>query len=434
MTDRGLVVGYDTRFASEHFGAAVAEVAAGNGVRAYLCEKAAPTPVICFEVLERKAAGGVVITASHNPAIWNGFKYKSESGGAASPEVVADIEERIPSIIEKGGVKRISQGEGISQGLIEKVDPFPAYFRHLGSLVDLEGLRQAGLRIAVDSMYGAGAGCFHSLLGEGRTEILEINGERNPFFPGIQPEPIAQHLGKLCTLVRERGAAVGLATDGDADRLGVVDEGGRFLTQLQVFALLALYFLEVRGERGPIIKTITTTSMAYRLGESFGVPVYETPVGFKFVGPKMMAEHALLGGEESGGYGFRGHVPERDGILAGLYFLDLMVRLNKSPSQLLSYLYSKTGPHYYDRIDLHFAEGEREAILKRLSQSQPAEIDGSVVVSRDTLDGFRYHLEDGSWLLIRFSGTEPLLRIYTETSSQERVARILAEGRKLVGV
>jgi phosphomannomutase len=234
--------------------------------------------------------------------------------------------------------------------------------------------------------------------------------------------------------MKRRKADVGLATDGDADRMGVVDEKGNYVTQLQVFALLCLYLLEVRGERGAIVKTITTTSMLYRLGEMFKVPVYETTVGFKQVAPIMLAKNALIGGEESGGYGFRGHVAERDGILASLYFLDLMVKTGKTPSQLVEYLYSKVGPHYYDRIDVKFPAEKRQVIVELLRSDAPRSIEGIKVVKVDMADGFRFTLADNTWLLIRFSGTEPILRIYAESNSPERVARLLEFGRKLTGV
>jgi phosphomannomutase len=282
-------------------------------------------------------------------------------------------------------------------------------------------------------MYGAGSGYLAKLLAGGNNKITEIHRERNPLFPGIHPEPIPPHLDKLAMAVGEQNASVGLATDGDADRMGIIDEKGNFITQLQVFALLCLYLLEVRDERGPIIKTLTTTSMAYRLGELYNVPVYETAVGFKYVAPLMMEKDAIIGGEESGGYGFRGHVTERDGILACLYFLDLMVRTGKTPSQLIDYLYSKVGPHYYKRIDIKFAASERESVIGRV-QKPVRTIDGVKVVKLDTTDGFRFILADNTWLLIRFSGTEPLLRVYTETDSPERVERMLKIGREMAGV
>ncbi|HJX13341.1 MAG TPA: phosphoglucomutase/phosphomannomutase family protein, partial [Dehalococcoidales bacterium] len=272
------------------------------------------------------------------------------------------------------------------------------------------------------------------LLAAGATTFTEIHRERNPLFPGLRPEPIPPNLDGLAAAVKEKKADAGLATDGDADRMGCVDEHGNFVTQLQVFALLCLYLLEVRGERGPLVKTLTTTSMTYRLGELFHVPVFETAVGFKYVAPLMMKEDALIGGEESGGYGFRGHVAERDGILANLYFLDLMVKTGKNPSQLIDYLYSKVGPHYYHRVDIRFPAEQRQAIISRVKDNPPGTIDGVKVAKLDATDGFRFILADNTWLLIRFSGTEPLLRIYTETDSPERVERLLKLGREMAGV
>ena len=434
LASRGLIIGYDTRFASEHFAAAAAEVAAGNGIRAYLCSKATPTPVISYGVVDKKAAGAIIITASHNPAQWNGFKVKTSEGASAPPEAVVDIEARLPGIIAQTRVRRLPLNEGLSKGLIEQLDLTPAYFQHLAQLIDLESIRKAGLKIVVDSMFGAGASYFKNLLDGRKTEVIEINGERNPIFPGIRPEPIAPHLSKLSHLVIERRANVGLATDGDADRLGIVDEKGEILTSLQIFSLLAIYLLEVRGERGAIVKTLNTSSMMDRLGELYNVPVYETSVGFKYVAPKMIAEDALIGGEESSGFGFRGHVPERDGILAGIYFLDLMIKLNKTPSELIEYIYSKVGPHHYQRLDLEFPQSEREKIWERLTSTMPARLADTEVIKKNIVDGFKFSLADGSWLLFRFSGTEPLLRIYAEAPSQTRAGALIAEGRKIIEV
>jgi phosphomannomutase len=331
-------------------------------------------------------------------------------------------------------VERMPLADAKKRGLIADTDLDAVYFEQIARLVDLNKLKQAGLRLVIDPMYGAGAGYIAKTLEGGNNKIIEINGVRNPLFPGLRPEPIVPNLDKLSAAVRENKAAAGLATDGDADRMGIIDERGNFINQLQVFALLCLYLLEVRGERGAIVKTLTTTSMAYRLGEIFNVPVYETAVGFKYVAPLMMKENALFGGEESGGYGFRGHVAERDGILANLYFLDLMVRTGKSPSQLIDYLYAKVGPHHYKRVDIRFPEKERQTIINRVSQKPPEKIDGVKVTKVDTTDGYRFILADDTWLLIRFSGTEPLLRVYTETDSPERADRILKLGREIAGV
>ena len=435
LAKRGLVIGYDTRFASEDFARAAAEVICGNGIKVYLCTQATPTPVISYGVLAKKAGGAVVITASHNPAQWNGFKYKSEDGASAPTEVITEIENNIATIIKSGKLKQLSLTEADKQGLIEYIDLAPPYQKQIKKFINLDELGKGNLKIVVDSMYGAGAGYFKMLLADSSHQIIEINDNRNPSFPDMkQPEPIAVNLNRLSARIKEEGADIGIATDGDADRLGIIDEKGNFLTQLQVFALLALYLLEVRRQRGAIVKTITATSMLDRLGEIFNVPVYETAVGFKYVAPIMLKENALIGGEESGGYGFRGHVPERDAILAGLYFLDLILKTGKTPSQLLNYLYGKVGPHQYNRMDIEFSEEQRDTINSCIISSSPEALDGVKVVKKDIFDGSRLTLADTSWLLIRFSGTEPLLRIYAESDSPSRVSRLLEWGRELAGV
>ena len=433
LASRGLIIGYDNRFASEDFAAAAAEVVAGNGVTAYLCSKATPTPVVCFGVDKWKAGGAIIITASHNPAKWNGFKFRDENGASAPTEVLAELERRVSDAYNTGEVKGLPLAKALEQGLVEYLDLTPSYLERIAEFIDLDELRKAKLKVVTDPMYGAGAGYFKKLLDGGAIEVVEINGERNPAFPRIQPEPIAANLGKLSATVKELKADVGIASDGDADRIGIIDENGEFLTQLQVFALLCLYLLETRGERGAMVKTITTTSMVDRLGEIYRIPVYEVPVGFKYVAPVMAAENAIIGGEESGGYGFRGHIPERDAVPAGLYFLDLMIKTGKTPSQLLEHLYSKVGPHYYHRTDLTFPESERQKMVDQIKSNFPENIEGVRVAKVETTDGFRFILADTTWLLIRFSGTEPVLRIYAESDSQERVVRLLEFGRALAG-
>jgi len=435
LAERGLVVGYDTRFASEDFAAAVAEVIAANGIHVYLCDRPAPTPVVGYAILHRKAAGSVVITASHNPGQWSGFKFRPQYAGSAPPEVLAQIEAHIPEIVASGNTPRLPLGEAKAQGLVEFFDPRPAYREQIARLADLESLRAAGLRVVVDSMHGAGAGYIREQLSGGKTQVWEIRAERNPVFPGMHnPEPIARNLAPLVQAVRRHKADVGLATDGDADRLGVIDERGRFLNQHQVFALLAYYLLEVRGQRGALVKSLTTTRMIQSLGKLYGVLVFETAVGFKFLGPKMTAEDAIIAGEESGGYAFRGHLPERDGVLSALYFLDLMARRGRRPSELLAELYEKVGPHFYDRIDIHLAPEQAPLLGERLARARPDHIAGLAVTGADTTDGFRFDLEGDGWLLFRFSGTEPLLRIYTEVQDEALVAKVLQAGRELAGI
>jgi len=433
-TRSSIVIGYDTRFGSEEFAVAAAEVLAGNGIRVFLLPKPAPTPVTSYTVTALKADGAIMITASHNPAEYNGFKYKVASGSSAPTEIIAKIEQSANDAAYKGSMNRLDLAEGLRKKLVTYHDPYHAYERHLNRLINIEALKQNKLKIVVDSMFGAGIGYFKSLLDGGQIEVHEINKVRNPLFPGIQPEPISKNLSKLARQVIRNNAAVGFATDGDADRIGIIDENGRFMTTQEVFALLAMYLLDVRKERGPLVKTLTSTDMLFQIGEMYDVPVFEEPVGFKYVAPVMIREKALLGGEESGGYGFRGHIPERDGMLAGLYFLDYMVRTGKSPSQLLANLFKKVGPHYYDRLDIHTTGEIKQQMLAKMSSSPASKIGGRKVVKLDTRDGFRYKLEDGSWLLIRFSGPEPLVRIYAECSSMEEVQKLLQSGQEMVGV
>jgi alpha-D-glucose phosphate-specific phosphoglucomutase len=430
----GLVVGFDMRFGSEYFAATVTEVVAGNGIKVWLCDRAAPTPAVSYSILTHRAAGAAVITASHNPWTDNGYKYKPEYAGSADPRTIAAIEDQVDGIWENGTVERLPLDQGLADGQIEKFDAAPDYLKRLGELVDLERLRASSLNVVVDPMYGAGIGYFPALLGGGLFRLTELNNYRNPYFGGVNPEPIAVNLGKLMAAVPESGADVGVAVDGDADRVGLVDEKGNFINQLLVYGLLIMYLLEKKGWRGAIVKSVTTTSMANRLGERFGVQVIETPVGFKYIGPAMKEHDAMIGGEESGGYAFRGHIPERDGVLAGLYLLEMCLDYDMPVSQIVEHLQDIAGPSYYDRIDTRFPEERREEILARFAGEDPREIAGQSVDHVQTTDGYKYFLADGTWLLVRASGTEPLIRMYTEASSPEMAGRVLQAGKELAGL
>jgi phosphomannomutase len=427
-----VVIGYDKRFQSENFAAACAEVMVANDILVYLTEEALPTPVISYSVVDKAAVGAINITASHNPASDNGFKVRNRYGGAIAPEGLKDIEHRIPESI--GGVKRVQLSEAFSDGRIVSFDPKPAYVKQISRLVDLEIIKSAGLTVLIDPMWGNGAGWFSQLLAGGKTKVIEIHDFRNPIFPEMtRPEPIPPNVdvGLLKTL--EHKADVLIVTDGDADRLGVGDEKGVFIDQLRVYGLLAYYLLEVRGERGPIVKTLSTTDMLKKLGKIYDVPVVETGVGFKYVAPAMLEHDALIGGEESGGYAFHGHVPERDGILAGLYILDMMVKLQCKPSELINLLFEKIGAHFYDRIDTRFT-GDSQAKRERIMNANPETIGGFKVTDINTKDGFKFSLGENGWLLIRFSGTEPIIRVYTETTAQDKVDAILEDGLRIAGL
>ena len=426
----GLVIGYDTRFAAREFAGTVAQVMAGNGIPVYLCREPAPTPVVSHQTVQRGAAGGVVITASHNPAAYSGFKFKSPQGGSASQAVTDTLELCIASAAPP---KTLPLPDGRAAGLVTDIDPNPAYCAAIAGLVNLDAIRRAGLTVLVDAMHGAGAGYIPDLLRGGATRVVELRAEPNPAFPGMaQPEPIARNLDELCHGVPAAGASVGLALDGDADRIGLVDETGRFVSALEVFSLLAHYLL-ARGDRGALIKGVTASVMLNKLAAQYGVAIAELPVGFKNIGPRFLADHALLGGEESGGYAFRGHIPERDGILSGLYLLEYMAARGLTASGMVRRLFDSVGEHHYRRRDVAFDPAQREAIGQRLAGSPLSELAGLPVRGTDDIDGRRW-LFDAGWVAARFSGTEPLLRIYCEADTPANVTRLLDAMQTRLGV
>jgi phosphomannomutase len=428
--EKPVVVGYDTRFLSDEFAAAVARVLAGAGFQVQLADRPAPTPAVSWRIIEAGACGGVVVTSSHNPFRWNGIKVKPHYGGSASPEIVADIERRVPDILANPASIPLAPA---GSDAIRSFDPIEGYLRALGQRVDLGRIRSAGLNVAVDPMYGAGTGLFPRLLEGGSTRVTEIHTERNPLFPGIRaPEPIEPNLGDFLALIAGGGFSAGVANDGDADRVGFADETGTYVDQLRTYALLANYLLGARGLRGAVVKSVTTTDMVRLLAQHYGVPCFETPVGFKHIGPLMMEHDALVGGEESGGYGFRGHLPERDGVLAGLYLLDYVAATGKPPSELLAEVFAITGPHFYERIDFELEPGANATVKARLDAAAPKELAGRPITSEDRTDGWRFFVPEG-WLLLRLSGTEPLLRVYTEVRDEKLVAPLLDAGKALAG-
>ncbi|MDE3111840.1 MAG: phosphoglucomutase/phosphomannomutase family protein [Chloroflexota bacterium] len=440
-SDRGVVIGYDRRFVSEHFAAAAAEVVAANGVNVHLSTAAAPTQSFSWATMRRKAKAGIVITASHNPWTDNGFKVKSETGAAAAPDVLGQLEEIIHPLEEgRGKVERMALDDAKAKGLVEAFDPAPDYLAHVAELFDLDAFRHAGYTVVVDALYGSAGGYFPRLIGGGRTSVVELHGERNPYFGGVNPEPIPPNINEFLARVPAEKADVGLAVDGDADRAGMADEKGRFVTTLTVYALLMWYLLEVRKLRDPVVKTVNMTSMVDRLGEKYGVKVYEVPVGFKYIGPKMAETGAMMGGEESGGFGFAMHLPERDGIVADLFLLDFLLATRKKPSQLIAELMDLAGPSAYLRRDVHFDAAtyatEKLRIMRALGEADPKTLAGMPVERKlllDTKDGAKFFREDGSWLLIRLSGTEPLVRVYAETRHQPDLAPLLDEGERIIG-
>lgn len=433
LAEKGVVIGHDQRFHADNFAAAASEVLAANGIHVWLTERNTPTPTISYAVVDKQAGGGINITASHNPPEDCGFKVRDPFGGAIAPAGLKKIEALIPD--NMAAVKRMKLDDAMTDGKVTKFDAFPAYIDQINRLIDLEPIKNAGFNVLYDAMWGNGAGWFPKLLAGGSTKITEVHNERNPIFPHMsRPEPISPNVDHGLSFVQKIGADVAIINDGDADRVGFGDENGNFIDQLRVYGMLGYYFLEVRGDRGPIVKTISTTKMLNKLAKTYNVPVHETGVGFKYIAPKMMEVDAMIGGEESGGYAFQGHVPERDGILAGLFLLDLMVRTGKKPSELLDTLFGKVGAHFYKRIDSKFDPATKAATLERVGAAMPATVGGLKVVDKITIDGNQFIMEDGGWLLIRFSGTEPIIRVYCETTHEDRVDDILADGMKIAGL
>jgi len=427
------IVGYDCRFASEDFARTVADVFAVNGVRTLMFDRPSPTQVASWTVIDRKATGAAVVTASHNPYLFNGIKFKTETGSSASTDVIAQLEPRINALESVP----VPDRDSVAQ-LVSIYDPRAPYYAQIARMVDLTAIRSAGLRLVHECMYGSGYGYIKDLLDGGRTSVVELHHERNPLFGGVNPEPIPPNIDAAIAYMRGGGHDLCICTDGDADRVGIIDETGRFINQLQVYALLMLYLFDVRHMTGPVVKTVNMTSMADKLGAQFGVEVYEVPVGFKNVAPKMMETNAVLGGEESGGFAIRGHIPERDGILVGLLFADMIVKLGRPLSQILAGLEQRVGPHAYARHDIHLNretyEKDRVRILRTMETHEPTEVAGVKVERIRSDDGFKFYLADGSWVLLRTSGTEPLVRIYSEAADKAAVEARLAALEDILGL
>ncbi len=439
---RGVVIAYDRRFASEHFAMAAAEVLLAHDIPIAFAAQAVPTQMSSYEVVERGASAGIVITASHNPWTDNGFKVKSPSGAAAGPDMLKVIEAGIAANADVE-LPRRPFADAERAGLVERFDPFTGYERFVRRTVDVDALRGADAHVLVEPMWGAGAGWISRILAGGTIRVTEIHQERNPYFGGVNPEPIRPNVDEALGMLAAGGYDVGLLLDGDADRAGAADERGTFIHQLQVTGLLMYYLAEHRGWRDPVAISVNNTSMAARLGAHYGITVHETPVGFKYIGPKMIETGAMMGAEESGGFGFGMHLPERDGIYADLLLLDLFLReraRGRWPvSRMLEHFHEIAGPSFYRRIDVHFERAEYDAVkqhvLVDLAKTPPAELAGQPVASTQALttnDGFKFFLADGSWLLVRASGTEPLLRVYTEATSAELRDAIVAAGERLV--
>ncbi|HRV93974.1 MAG TPA: phosphoglucomutase/phosphomannomutase family protein [Anaerolineae bacterium] len=431
-----IVIGFDTRFLSDRFAAEVARVMAANGITAHLARADAPTPAISYNIIHKQAAGGVMITASHNPPRYNGFKVKAAYGGAASKLQIKAIERKLSSIHERIGANLMDFQKAQEQGLIEKFDPAWPYYEHLTTnLINMDTISNGELAVVVDSMYGSGRGVFGEVVSRTRTKIHELHSDLHPGFGGVHPEPLAKNLRTLISTVQNENAHLGIATDGDADRIGAVDDRGNFVDPHTIMALSVRYLVERRGLSGAIAKTISSTLMLNRMAKQYGLALHETPVGFDVIAELMINDDVLLGGEESGSISIKGHIPEGDGILMGLLLMEIVADAGVPLSELIADLQRKFGPTCYKRDDLRLKTFvEKSEMVKKLVDGAPEAIAGETVVKVDSYDGVKYHLADDSWLLIRPSGTEPVLRLYAEASDGRAVEAMLVKGRELAGV
>lgn len=428
-----VVVGYDTRFLSDRFAMETAAVLAANDIVAWLTRTDAPTPAISYNVKDKGAAAGIVITASHNPPRYNGFKLKSSYGGSATPEACAKVEQQLHKMQQEGRTARIiDYDKALDMGCIRRFDPSWIYYQHLCEFVNVDKISERELNIVVDSMWGSGRGAFSSMLSRTRSHITEIRNVLNPGFGGIHPEPIQRYLNDLVAAVQRQQADVGLATDGDADRIGAVDGQGNFVDPHHVFALTLRHLVENKGLRGDVVKTVSTTFMIDTLCEKYGLKLYETPVGFNHIADLMEKNDVLIGGEESGGISIRGHIPEGDGILMGLMLLEVMAQSRAPLHEIIADLQRNFGPAHYGRIDSRLAKQlPKKQVVSWLVDNAPSQLAGETVTRVDTLDGVKFYLADHSWLLIRPSGTEPVLRVYAEARSQEAMKAMLEAGNEM---
>lgn len=428
-----VVIGFDTRFLSDRYAAEVARVMAANRIETWLARADTPTPAVSYAIVHKQATAGVMITASHNAPRYNGVKLKAAYGGSASPEQGRRIEQLLERNLQRAhGPNLMDFEQAIAEERIRKFDPSWAYYEHLSTLVDLDCISAGELRVVADGMYGAGRGVIGEVLARGRTRVQNVRHEMNPGFGGIHPEPIARHLGLLMSTIQSGHWDVGLATDGDADRIGAVDANGAFVDPHRIFALVLRHLIEKRGWEGKVVRTVSTTRMIDRIAAAHALPLVETPVGFNHIADHMLDNGVLMGGEESGGMSIKGHIPEGDGILMGLLLLEVMADAGAPLHEVVADLLQAYGPAYYKRVDMKLARPVAKAqLVQELSSNAPAQIDGVTVEDVQSEDGMKYYLDDGSWLLIRPSGTEPVLRVYAEAPAMERVAALLKFGESV---
>ena len=428
-----MVVGFDTRFLSDRYAVETARVLAANGFKVHLAQADAPTPAISYAVRNLKAIGGIMITASHNAPRYNGVKLKAAFGGSASPEQCRKVEIYLNDNETQGrGPNVMEYEQARDTNLLTRFNPIPAYSEHLRKLINFDVIAENPQRIVVDSMYGSGRGVLRSVLQGTGCEVYEVRGEMNPGFGGVHPEPISRYLGALAGAISMGYGSFGLATDGDADRIGAMDERGNFVDPHKIMALSLRYLVEKHGLSGSVVRTVSTTRMIDRLAKKYGLPLHETPVGFNHIADLMLKEDVLIGGEESGGISFKGHIPEGDGVVMGLLLVEMVASYGVPLSELVEDLLKEVGPAFYERKDIRLGHPvSKDKMTAYLRDCVPAEIGGEKVTEVSVVDGVKYIMSDDSWLLIRPSGTEPVLRVYAEGRTDDMVKALLGFGQKV---
>ncbi|HUI44970.1 MAG TPA: phosphoglucomutase/phosphomannomutase family protein [Nitrospirota bacterium] len=432
LKERGIIVGYDTRFMSERFAEEAVKVLCANGIHTYLSNRDAPTPAISFEIIRRKAAGGINFTASHNPPQYNGLKFSPAWGGPALPETTKDIELKANALLEKSCIAPLSLPEAINKGLAEEVDLRKNYLDDLRKKIDVESIRKAKLKVAVDLLYGTGRDYLDTALQDAGCTVAAIHSNRDTMFGGHSPEPSEENLSELSAMMKKGKFDIGLAVDGDADRFGIVDVDGAYINPNQVLALVLDFLVRTRGWKGGAARSIATSHLIDAVAKKHGIEVYETGVGFKFIGDLLVQGKIIFGGEESAGMTIKDHVPEKDGILASLLVTEIVALEKKTIKELLKRLYKETGTILNERINIHLTEQNRKAVGDRLNQPL-SELGGlRVKGKKTTADGTKYMLEDDSWVLMRASGTEPVVRLYAESSSEEKMKNLIDAGKRFI--
>lgn len=428
---KGVIVGYDSRFMGDRFASEAARVLTGAGIKTFLCTRDTPTPVIAFEILRRQTAGAMNFTASHNPPEYNGIKFSPSSGGPALPETTRDIERRANEMQGEFCYKECDLDEARSNGSLIEINPCDYYLQDLSAKVDFAVIARLG-KLAVNPLYGTGRGYLAEPLRAHGVDVVVINDHRDPYFGGFPPEPSEKYIQDFIQLVKSDPAIkLGIATDGDADRFGIVDEDGSFIEPNYIIALLLDYLVRVKELKGGVARSVATSHLIDAVAKKHGIEVFETPVGFKYIGELISQDKIVIGGEESAGLTIKGHVPEKDGILACLLVAEMVAREGMSVRALLERLYDQVGRFVTKRENITLAP-EIEAVFADKLNATPAVIAGVKLKEKVTIDGTKFILEDGSWLLFRKSGTEPVVRLYAEAASDARLTELLAAGRKLI--